>query len=112
MEAGCKHMAKTQLNLMLKVNICKLLNLLDRSITGFPPQFGQAPFGRADEQTHREVEGLFIYVAASLLRNHRLTSVCLQKHDGTTERGDVGRGSHSPSAAPLQLAVGDGNFLG
>lgn len=51
-----------------KVQVCK--DLLDRSIAGFPPQFGQALLWRADQQTHWEVQGLFIYVAASLLRNH------------------------------------------
>lgn len=45
-------------------------DLLERSIAGLPPQLGQSPLRGADEQTHREVEGLLVAEAASLFRNH------------------------------------------
>lgn len=45
-------------------------DLLERSAAGLPPQFGQFPLRGADEQAHREVEGLLVAEAASLFRNH------------------------------------------
>lgn len=51
--------------------LVELTDLLERSIAGLPPQFGQSPLRGADEQTHREVEGLLVAeTAASLFRNH------------------------------------------